>query len=86
MRSPEEVPPGAIRTAERERVMDVGTRVDELGTLIRDGGAFYLRRDLGGRFELELHRTPVDLVEKRVRLVGTIVGPDLVIADGVSPA
>jgi hypothetical protein len=72
--------------AGKARSMDVGTRVDEVGTLIRDGGAFYLRRDLGGRFELELHRTPVDLVEKRVRLVGTVVGPDLVNADGVSPA
>ena len=64
----------------------VGTRIDELGTLIRDGGAFYLRRDMGGRYQLELHRTPVDLVEKRVRLVGTLVGPDLVNADGVAPA
>ncbi|RZL82499.1 MAG: hypothetical protein EOP66_04850 [Sphingomonas sp.] len=63
----------------------IGTRIDETGTLIRDGGAFYLRRDVGGRYELELHRTPVDLVEKRVRLVGTLVGPDLVTADGVAP-
>jgi hypothetical protein len=30
----------------------IGTRIDETGTLIRDGGAFYLRRDLGGRYEL----------------------------------
>ncbi len=65
--------------------MDVGTRINEVGLLVRDGGAFYLRRDAGGRFELELHRTPVDLVEKRVRLIGTLVGPDLVNADGVSP-
>lgn len=64
----------------------VGVRVDEEGTLIRDGGAFYLRRDLGGRYALELQRTPVDLIDKRVRLVGTIVGPDLVSADGVAPA
>lgn len=64
----------------------VGTRIDEVGTLIRDGGAFYLRRDMGGRYELELHRTPVDLIEKRVRLVETLVGPDLVNADGVAPA
>ena len=64
----------------------IGTRIDETGTLIRDGGAFYLRRDQGGRYELELHRTPVDLVEKRVRLVGTLVGPALVNADGVAPA
>ena len=64
----------------------IGTRIDEVGTLIRDGDAFYLRRDVGGRYQLELHRTPVDLVEKRVRLVGTLVGPDLVNADGVAPA
>jgi hypothetical protein len=64
----------------------IGTRVDETGTLTRDGGAFYLRRDLGGRYQLELPRTPVDLVEKRVRLVGTLVGPNLVNADGVAPA
>lgn len=64
----------------------IGTRVDEIGTLIRDGSAFYLRRDLGGRYQLELHRTPVDLVEKRVRLVGILVGRDLVNADGLAPA
>lgn len=61
----------------------IGTRIDESGTLIRDGSAFYLRRDLGGRYQLELHRTPVDEVEKRVRLVGTLVGADLVNADSV---
>lgn len=64
----------------------IATRIDEIGTLIRDGGVFYLRRDLGGRYALELHRTPVDLVEKRVRLVGVLVGPDLVNAEGVAPA
>ena len=63
----------------------IGTRIEETGTLIRDGGAFYLRRDLGGRYQLELHRTPVDLVEKRVRLTGTLIGQDLVSADGVAP-
>ena len=63
----------------------IGTRIDEVGTLIREGGAFYLRRDVGGRYQLELHRTPVDLVEKRVRLIGTLVGPDLVNAEGVAP-
>ena len=66
--------------------MKIGTRIDETGTLFRDGGAFYLRRDAGGRYELELQRTPVDLVEKRVRLIGTLVGVELVSADGVAPA
>jgi len=52
----------------------IGTRINEIGTLIRDGGAFYLRRDFGGRYELELPRSTVDLVETRVRLIGTLVG------------
>ncbi|WP_132742233.1 MULTISPECIES: DUF5818 domain-containing protein [unclassified Sphingomonas] len=64
----------------------IGTRINEIGNLVRDGGAFYLRRAVGGRYELELHRTPVNLAEKRVRLIGTLVGPDLVNADGVGPA
>ena len=63
----------------------IGARVDETGTLIRDGGAFYMRRDVGGRYQLEMQRTPVDLVEKRVWLLGTLVGSDLVSANGVSP-
>ncbi len=66
--------------------MAIGARVDESGTLVRDGGAFYLQRDAGGRYQLALPRTPVDLVEKRVRIVGTLVGPDLLDADGVAPA
>lgn len=64
----------------------IGTPIDETGTLIRDGGGFYLRRDAGGRYQLQLQRTPVDLVEKRVRLRGTLVASDLVDADGVAPA
>jgi hypothetical protein len=64
--------------------MQIGHKVDETGLLLRDGGSFYLRRDAGGRFVLDLRRTPVDEVEKRVRLVGTYVGGDLVDVDGVS--
>jgi hypothetical protein len=65
-------------------VTAIGSRVDETGTLLRDGGALYLRRDAGGRYQLELQRTPVDLVEKRIRLVGTLVGDGLVSAHGVA--
>ena len=46
----------------------IGNRIHETGTLVRDGGALILRRDLGGRYQLELQRTPLDLVEKRVRV------------------
>ncbi len=64
----------------------IGDRIDETGTLVRDGSAFYLRRDAGGRYQLELHRTPVDEVEKRVRLIGTLVGREVVSADSVALA
>ncbi|WP_380786084.1 DUF5818 domain-containing protein [Sphingomonas sp. R86521] len=63
-----------------------GSRIDETGTLIRQGGAFALRRDLGGIYLLELQRVPVDHVEKRVRVIGTLSGPDLVSVDGVAAA
>ena len=62
----------------------IGSHIEETGTLIRhDGG---LRRDLGGRFRLDLHRVPVDHIEKRVRISGTLVADGLVDVDGVAPA
>jgi hypothetical protein len=64
--------------------MQVGQKIEETGLLLRDGGSFYLRRDVGGRFALDLRRTPIDEVEKRVKLVGTYVGADLIDVDGVS--
>jgi hypothetical protein len=63
----------------------IGTPVEETGTLIRDGGGFALRRDLGGRYRLDLHRVPVDCVEKRVRITGVMVESDLVDVHGVAP-
>lgn len=62
----------------------IGTRIDETGALIREGGGFLLRRDLGGRWKLDLHRVPVEHVEKRVRVVGVVVADDLVDVDGIS--
>lgn len=63
----------------------VGTKVVESGTLLHEDGSFVLRRDLGGRWLLDLHRVPVDHVEKRVRVTGTIVGEGLLDVDGVAP-
>lgn len=62
----------------------VGTRIDESGTLFREQGGFVLRRDLGGRWMLDMHRVPFDLVEKRVRISGTVVAEGLVDVDGVA--
>jgi len=64
--------------------MQIGQKIEETGLLLREGGSFYLRRDVGGRFTLDLRRTPIDEVEKRVKLVGTYVGSDLIDVDGVS--
>lgn len=64
----------------------IGTRIDETGTLLREAGGFILRRDLGGRWKLDLHRVPVDHIEKRVRISGVLVSDNLVDVDGVAPA
>ena len=60
--------------------------IDETGTLVREGCAFLLRRDLGGTYRLELSRMPVDLVEKRVRVVGVAAPDGIVIVEGVRAA
>ena len=56
-----------------------------MGTLIRDGGGFALRRDVGGRYRLDLHRVPIDHVKKRVRITGTLMREGLVDVDGLAP-
>ncbi|MCK8455455.1 MULTISPECIES: DUF5818 domain-containing protein [Sphingomonas] len=63
-----------------------GPIVDETGTLIREGGGFVLQRDSGGRYQLQLARMPVDHVQKRVRIIGVAIAPDLIEVDGVSSA
>jgi hypothetical protein len=59
--------------------------IDETGILLRDGGGFALKRDAGGLYRLDLHRTPVDLVEKHVRVIGVLTGLELVDVEGVQP-
>ena len=63
----------------------IGSRVEETGTIISDGVGFALRRDIGGRWNLDLHRVPIDHVEKRVRISGIIVAKGLVEVDALSP-
>lgn len=63
---------------------EVGTPVDETGTLSREGGGFVLLRDRGGRYRLDLPRVPVDEVEKRVRVIGVLAEGGLVEVEGVS--
>ncbi len=63
-----------------------GQAVDETGMLLRVGGGFALKRDGGGLWRLDLHRTPVDLVGKRVRVIGVRTDADGVDVEGVQPA
>lgn len=58
--------------------------ITETGRLIRDEGGFLLQRDSGGQWRLILHRVPVDLVEKRVRVQGVLAQDDVLEADGVA--
>lgn len=66
-------------------MMTIGTRIEETVTLLRDASGFSLRRDLGGRWKLDLHRVPVDHIEKRVRFTGIVAGEGLVDVEGVAP-
>ncbi len=53
------------------------------GLLVRDGAGFVLQSDNGQRYRLELLRTPIDEVEKRVIVTGMLIGDDQIEADGV---
>lgn len=75
----------AQRRHKVEAMSAIGQRIDETGTLLREAGGFALRRDAGGRWKLDLHRVPVDHIEKRVRVTGVIVAEGLVDVDGVAP-
>ena len=60
----------------------IGTRVAETSNLLRDGGVFYLRRQPRGGYKLR--RTPVKLVKKRVRLIGTLLSRGVIDADCIA--
>ncbi|GAA0475790.1 hypothetical protein GCM10009096_16880 [Parasphingorhabdus litoris] len=53
------------------------------GLLVRDGTGFVLQSDDGRRYRLELLRTPIDEVEKRVIVTGLLIGDDQIEAEGV---
>lgn len=63
--------------------MKAGDAIDETGLLLREGGAFYLRGNSGGRYLLALQRVPIDEVQKQVRVVGTYAGNDLIDVEGI---
>jgi hypothetical protein len=66
--------------------MQMGTKIDEAGVLLREEHLFYLRRETGGRFRVDLRRTGEGLLGHHVRLRGTYVGDDLVDADQIELA
>ena len=62
----------------------IGTRIEETGTLLQEGEGFVLRRDLGGRWQLDLRRVLVDHAGQRVRITGVVVDQDLVDVVGIA--
>ncbi|MEH6660192.1 MAG: DUF5818 domain-containing protein [Parasphingorhabdus sp.] len=53
------------------------------GLLQRDASGFLLQCDDGHRYRLELLRTPIDEVEKRVVVTGRVIDSALLEADGI---
>lgn len=67
----------------------IGTRIEESGTLIQETDRVVFRRDLGGRWRLDLHRVGIDLAEQhagqRVTITGTVVAKGLIDIDALAP-
>jgi hypothetical protein len=55
------------------------------GLLARDGSVFALHSDDGQVWQLSLPRIPVDLVEKSVRIVGSLETGNCVEVEGIAP-
>jgi len=53
------------------------------GLLQRDAAGFLLQCDDGGRYRLELLRTPIDAIEKRVVVTGRVRDDSVLEADSV---
>ncbi len=62
---------------------DVPNDSEYAGLLVRDGTGFVLQSDDGRRYRLELLRTPIDEVEKRVIVTGALIDNDQIEAEGV---
>jgi hypothetical protein len=77
---------GQARQGAQWHMVEIGAAIDETGLLVRDGGGFILRRDIGGVFKLELHRMPIDHIEKRVRVTGILIGDDVINVEGLMAA
>lgn len=64
----------------------VGATIDEPGTLLCEDGTFLLRRDLGGRWRLDMRRIEAGPVERRVRISSVMAAYGLVEVAGIAPA
>ena len=63
----------------------VGTRIDERGTLAREGGQLLFRRELGGRWHIEgLAKDRLSLGHPG-RLVGTVIDASTVAIEHFTP-
>ena len=73
----------------RSPMTAIGTRIEESGTLIRETDGVVFRRDLGGRWRLDLYRVGIDLAEQytgqRVTITGTVVAKGLIDIDTLAP-
>jgi len=68
----------------KKAIGPIGTRFEETGMLLQEPDGFILRRDLGGRWRLDLHRVGTRPAGARVRVTGTIVDKDLVDVDDLT--
>lgn len=56
----------------------VGTRIEELGTLVRDGDQLLFRRELGGRWSIYDVTEANHSLGRPGRLVGTVISEGIV--------
>ena len=64
--------------------MPIGSHHDETGILVRHGDLLYLQRDAGGHWEIDAPDDVINLLGRRVRVVGRRTGFDRLTANQVT--
>lgn len=63
----------------------LGSRIEETGLLLREGDTYLLRRDLGGRFRLDMRRVGPPAAGRRMQVTGVLVEDDLIDVSAIAP-
>ena len=65
--------------------MPIGSHHEEFGILVRDGDLIYLQREAGGHWQIDAPDQTVELLGRRVQVIGVRTGFDRLTTKQITP-